>query len=86
MREYITNNELIILILTGIVVLGVINIYILMFIGNKNFYVICDLYKKEFGKLPFNTELFYKSSPLFITGYNIKRILSQAPWYTIKKP
>lgn len=79
------NNEIIILVLTGVVVFGVITIYILMFIGNKNFYVICDLYKKEFGKLPFNTELFYKSSPFFITGYNIKTNFITTPMIFNKK-
>ena len=35
-----TNNGLIILILNGIVVFSIIIMYILMFIGNKNFYVV----------------------------------------------
>lgn len=80
-----TNNGLIILILTGIVVFSVIIMYILMFIGNKNFYVICGLYKKEFGELPFNTILFYKSSPFFLTGYNIKTNFITSPLILNKK-
>lgn len=79
------NNGLIILILTGIVVIGTAIIYILMFISNKNFYIICDLYKKRFGNLPFNAELFYKSSPFFITGYNIKMSFIISPIIFNKK-
>ncbi|HEB0897292.1 hypothetical protein [Citrobacter braakii] len=80
-----TSNELIILILTGAVVLGTIILYILMFIGNKNFYVICSLYKERFGYLPFNTELFYKSSPFFISGYDIKMSFIISPLIFNKK-
>jgi hypothetical protein len=65
------NKSSITLSLIGIVFLGGIIIYILMFIANRNFYTICDLYKNKFGKLPLSTDLFYTSSP-FLAGYNMK--------------
>ncbi|BDG85617.1 hypothetical protein BBP07_13975 [Citrobacter koseri] len=58
--------------LIGLVFFCGIVIYILMFIANKNFYTICDLYKKKFGKLPLGTELFYTSSPFFLVGFSMK--------------
>lgn len=66
------SKSFITLSLIGIVFLGGIIIYILMFIANINFYTICDLYKNKFGSLPLSTELFYTSSPFFLAGYNMK--------------
>ncbi|QMR74838.1 hypothetical protein [Enterobacter sp. RHBSTW-00175] len=64
--------EYVFLILTCIVILGLILMFILMHVENNKFYIICDLYKKEFGTLPFEAKLFNTSSPFFIIGYNIK--------------
>ncbi|POT58476.1 hypothetical protein C3432_11345 [Citrobacter amalonaticus] len=65
------NERIIFLILSGIVFFGAIIMYILMLIGDRNFYTICDLYKNKFGRLPQSTELFYKSPPL-CAGYTMK--------------
>lgn len=71
------SKSLITLSLIGIVFLGGIIIYFLMFIANRNFYTICDLYKNKFGNLPLSTELFYTSSPFFLAGYNKKSKYSE---------
>ena len=64
--------ELIFLTLSGVFIISLITFIIILFICDNKFYIICDLYKKEFGSLPLGVRFCYNASPLSPVFHSIK--------------